>query len=345
MTLRVGSIVYATDQGLGILAKSFYDHSIITDVVVVDRAEVKSRPTHFDWFPGADVASSNDGRIHNLISHKGRRLVEQVDAMLFLETPFDWTLIDYCREKGVKTVLMPMHECMPERLPAIPDAFLCPSKLDYEWAIKQRPYVDCYQLPVPVEVPWRQRTRAEVFVHNAGHGGLKGRNGTGELLEALQYVQSPISFVLRTQSDVKSVPITPDYIDFSWIEGTAPYGRLFTDGDVFVFPEGFNGLSLVLQEARASGMLVMCGNRFPMNTWLPTEPLIPVSSYREERIGPPYIQYDRACFDPKVIAKTIDDWYGRDISDFSSSGREWAENNSWFVLGPKYSEVLHDLLT
>jgi hypothetical protein len=37
--MKVGSLVYATDSGLGILAKSFYDNGIITRSMVVSSWE------------------------------------------------------------------------------------------------------------------------------------------------------------------------------------------------------------------------------------------------------------------------------------------------------------------
>ncbi len=389
--MRVGSLVYATDQGLGVLAKSFYDAGVVTDICVIRHGR---HPTHDEWYPGApQVTNLRDvQQIGKIMS-----FCTPMDAMLFFETPFHWSLIDACRECGVKTIIMPMHECMPERIPSQPDLWLCPSLLDYKWTNNrvtllksQKPehntktsgiwaegWNNAVSLSVPVSVPWRQRTRAEVFVHNAGHGGLKGRNGTMELTVAWPLVKSPARLKLRTQDalGVREKQLDPR-IEVTF--GTCQHSTLWRDGgkgDVFIFPEKFNGLSLPLQEARAAGMLVMCGDRFPMNTWLPREvhnnnnencplndpetycnpvlgglgcscpsPLISVAGYHKERIGPPYSEYDCAEFDPRQIAAKIDEWYGRDISEYSLQGKAWAEANSWAALKPKYMEVLECLV-
>lgn len=276
--MRVGSLVFATEQGLGILAKSFFDAGVVTDVMAVRHGR---RPEREDWYPSYS-------RIHSLKEDAGsiRKFCNEVDVMLFFETPFDWTLLDYCRGIGVKTVLMPMYECMPKVLPAQPDLFLCPSLLDLSYYPSTDPStqsgkrmgydpdgVSSRYLPIPVEQRWYQRDRAEIFVHNAGHGGLKGRNGTQQFLEAIQYVKSDAKFVLRVQDREFAVEkqLLDRIKDRLMIEGTLPYDRLFLNGDVFVFPERFNGLSLPLQEARAAGMLVMATDRFPMNIWLPGE--------------------------------------------------------------------------
>lgn len=358
MSLRVGSVVYSCWQGLGVLARSFFDAGVLTDVLVVDRAGLKSRPLQPDWFPGADVASSRDGSLGTLIRDKGRDLVERCDVMLFLETPHDWTLIDYARERGVKTALMPMYECMPDPLPATPDLMVCPSLLDlryYSWYSSgpEPPLgiaghvlhsADCpfkaVYLPVPAGVPWRQRARAEVFVHNAGHGGLLGRNGTGQLLDAMRHVRSPLKLIVRSQDRLQWG------VDDPRVEvrvGSAPYEALWDEGDVFVFPDKFNGLSLPLQEARAAGMLVMATNRFPANTWLPSGPLIPVSGYQRDRVSGRCLEFDSAIVDPRDIAATMDAWFGADIIGYSRSGKAWADEMSWQRLRPKYVEVLEGL--
>lgn len=330
--MNVGTLAYATDQGLGILAKSFVDHGIVTDVLVVRHA---SRPTHTEWYPRSDQMD-----IRRLDADRIRQFAKTMDVMLFFETPFDWNVLPYCRSVSVRTVLMPMHECMPAKLPYEPDIYLCPSLIEYEHYAHQTSVF----LPIPVDVPWRLRTNANVFVHNAGFLGLRGRNGTRELLQAVQHIRSPIRLIVRSQtSKIKRlIPKGLEEDDRVTVHiGGVSEEELWRTGDVFVFPEKFNGLSLPLQEARAAGMLVMATDRFPMNSWLPTAPLIPVDSYTEVSIARGWLPFQEASVDPVTIASKIDEWYGRDISSYSSSGKHWAaEHTSWKVLKPLYLDVL-----
>lgn len=326
--MRVGTLCFATDQGLGILAKSFYDHDIVTDVLVIRHGR---HPEHDEWYPDSP-------RIGNLKSREDIKTIEDfcssMDVMLFFETPFLWSLLNYCHVEGVATALMPMYECTPSVLPAQPDQFICPSLLDLRYFPNRSTFIP---VPVPDSIKWRQRTRAEVFIHRAGHGGLAGRNGTAEVIEAWKYVKSDIRLVLYSQGQIQSKGLDPR------IElriGTLPYETLWDDGDVLLFPERHNGLSLPLQEAYAAGMLVMAGDRFPMNTWLPREPLIPIAKYTRHRIGPPYLEYDRAEYDPLIIASKVEEWYKKDISALSLTGKEWGEMNSWKVLKPLYLNLL-----
>jgi hypothetical protein len=125
--------------------------------------------------------------------------------------------------------------------------------------------------------------------------------------------------------------------------GTVDYDKLFLEGDVFLFPEKFNGLSLPLQEAYASGMLVMTTDRFPNTLWLPNEPLIPVSGYVEDRIV--NVPFHRATIDPINIAKTIDLWYKKDITKYSNQGKLWGEQHSWKNMLPKYIQIIKEGLS
>jgi hypothetical protein len=366
--LRVGSMVYATEQGLGYLAKSFYDNEVIDNVVVVEHSR---HPTQRTWYP--TISSREDsrgaiGHVHikerNVLQTAARYLASRVDVMLFFESPFDWGIVQHCRKAGVPTVLMPMYECFPEAYMGLRfDLYLCPSRLDFEYFSvwrrgdpeSQHQYVspDGWQsmylpVPAPSDVPWKKRDTARVFVHNAGHGSFQDRNGTEKLLAAWRYVTKPIHLIVRSQT---TQLFTDQKVErnaaggvLEFRPGTCPRDKLWDEGDVFVFPESFNGLSLPLQEARASGMLVLTTDRFPNNTWIPRECLIPTIGSTRSRISGSYLPFERAEIAPEDIARVMDGWYDRNISTYSLQGREWATENSWAVYGHRYREVLGELV-
>lgn len=337
MSLRVGSLIYCCDSGLGVLAREFVKYGIITDPLVVLHAHHEN---HLEWY----APETPKTPIRPFNTRLAQEHCSKCDVMLFLETPFDWSLPGYCRQHGVKTAICPMYECYPkDKCMEAWNLIICPSLLDLNY------FPSSIFIPVPVDVPWRQRTRAEVFVHNAGHGGLRGRNGSKELLEALPLVKSPASLILRSQSRTLVKTDNTGHAQIGNVNVCASVGTvdrqwLYDAGDAFIWPDKFDGLSLPLQEARASGMLVLASDRFPANTWLPREPLIPVSRYDRASVSPRCLEFDEAIVEPKAIAETIDAWYGRDLAEYSLQGREWAEANSWAVLGPKYKEALEGLI-
>jgi hypothetical protein len=310
MEKKIGSIILATDQGLGYLAKDFFDHGIINKVLIHEHS---SRTNHREWYPRQSIVHSREELLG-------------CDALIFFEEVFDWKIIPEARQKGVKTILMPMYECTRSPLPYFPDLIITPSELD------QKYYPQGTRINVPVEVKWKRRTKARVFVHNAGNGGLGGRNGTAELLKAIPLVKSPAKFIIRSQAG----GVVCDDPRVEVVNESVPKEKLWAEGDVFIYPEKFNGLSLPMQEAFAAGMVVMCGDRFPVNTWLPEEPMIPISGYKKERIA---TEFDSAIYTPEAIAQTIDKWYNSDIERFSLMGKIWAEQNSWAKLKDKYLKL------
>lgn len=309
----IGAVVLATDQGLGYLAKSFYDHGLIDRVLIHYHS---SRINHEEWYLDA-VSNEED-------------LLAGIKTLILFETPFDWKIIPRARAMGIKVVLMPMYECTRYPFPYQPDLLLCPSMLDLRFYKSKGE--NCKLVTVPHDIPFRLRHRARVFVHNAGNGGLGGRNGTRELLLAMEHVKSPIKLIVRSQVPIAS-PVKDSRIEYR----IGQQENIWKEGDVFVFPEKFNGLSLPLQEACAAGMMVMCGERFPMTEWLPNEPMIPVKGYHEESIS---TFFQCAEYDPKKIAECIDYWYDKDITEFSLAGREFSKKNSWKRLKGKYETLL-----
>lgn len=334
--MKVGTICFATEQGLGFLAKSFYDNGVVTDVTVMHHPSYKN--FNEKWYPNSPVIRSAAP------TKKLSNFIASMDVMLFFETPFNWKLFPLCKELGTKVVLMPMYECTPDPIPFEPDLYLCPSKLDLAHFPKHSIHV-----PVPVDEKWQLRTTAKTFLHNAGHFGLRERNGTRELLKAVKYIESDLKLVIRAQDTklfrmAKEEGVSTDkYPNVTISVESVPHEHLFSLADVYVAPEKFNGLSLPLQEARASGLLVMATDRFPTNDWLPTECLIYPEEFTVGSIAGFLTTFDMATVNPKTIAKTMDDWYGRDITEYSKSGRVWAETMSWRWLKHQYTEVLQKL--
>lgn len=309
-TEKVGAVVLATAQGLGYLAKDFYDNGLINKVYIHEHT---SRTNHREWYARQSIVSSPEV------------LLEECDSIVFFEEVWDWKIIPKAREKGIKTILMVDYECTRNPLPYYPDVIWSPSLLDQ----KYYPESVFITVPVPNHIKWKLRSKARLFVHNAGNGGLGGRNGTRELIEAFKYVKSDARLLIRSQ-----IPLECNNPKIEVRIGT--FDDIWSEGDVFIFPEKFNGLSLPLQEAYASGMLVMCGDRFPMNTWLPKEPLIPVKEYRKLKMA---VELDYAVINSLDIANKIDEWYDRDIKSFSLKGKEWGEKNSWKNLKETYKTL------
>lgn len=344
--MRVGTVCYATEQGIGYLPKWFYDAGVITDVMVFRHG---SRPSKArEWYPFD--TKELVGRPFN--GPDVDTFLYRVGAMLFFETPFDWSFINYCYRRGVKTLIVPMYECTPAVVPAKPDRWICSSKLDLQY-FPDSPYVP---IPVPQDIRWSPRTKARRFLHNAGNIGLREHKGTRQILQAMEHVQRPIHLTVRAQDTEALKRIATDVYGADYrarrfpsgaeveiVPGAVSREELFDGFDVFVMAEKYNGLSLPLMEARASGLVVVTSNRFPTNDWLPTKTLIPVSSYSKQRVSGAFNFYEEADVRPEMIAMTLENVYDmteKDVLDYSEGGLAWATENSWDVLRDRWIEEI-----
>lgn len=340
--MRVGAVSYATEQGLGRLMKSFYDAGVVTDVMIY-RHPHGDRPTHTEWYPPGTIQLDRKPFAGEAVE----RWLDDLDVVLFFETPHDWGFVGRCRERGVRTAIVPMYEWTLRNPPHKFDVTINPSLLDQQYF----PYGTFLPIPPPSGT-WRRRDRALKFLHNAGHVGCRGHKGTLELLRAMRYVDSSVELTVRCQDKAALVRLMVEAgagrdLRIKCCPREIPYEDLFADHDVYVAPEKFNGLSLPLQEAFAAGMMVMTTDRFPANTWLPTcddrtgmRTLIQVEAVQRATTSRGHLEFDESIVSPQRIAERIDDWYGQDISDLSLAGRRWAEENSWERLRPRWVEAL-----
>lgn len=336
--MNIGTVAYTCISGLGLLAKRFFDKGLINRVYTIPHPNYRS----YEWYP-AESTYDDIGKF-----------LQGLDGLLIFENAFRTDIVRKAKKRGIKIILMPMYEYTPWPFPIKPDGILCPSNLDFDYYTGRSGYVDsktyagipCFRINVPVEVPYRQRTQAKVFIHNAGHGGKSYRNGTLDLIQAMKHVKTDIKLIIRAQHEeermLKLVELKglDDRIRLQM--GTVrDEAELYSEGDVFIFPERFNGLSLPLQEAYAAGMLVMATNRYPMDCWLPIPPLISPSEYKESRIA---VSFKEAIHDPKLIAAHIDQWALTDVSSYSELGLQWGINNSWAALLPLYQELIQSII-
>lgn len=330
--MKVGTVCYSHARGLGHLARDFINHGVITDICVVRHPGVPMQP----WYPNSPVVD-----LRRLDRKTLFDFAATCEAMLFFETPFLLELLPFCRERGIRTYVVPMYECWQPSWPQ-PYQFLCPSLLDLQYFPRTAEKESIF-LPLPTEYPWRLRERALHYRHNGGYLGCRGREGTTLLIEAMRHVRSPLRLTISVQENVDTAHQRMCAQDprIEYTAATIPYETLYSEGDVAVMPQKFNGCSCPMQEACAAGLLLMASDRFPANSWLPNEPLIPVSGYnRGVQIGGAYMRFDEAVIKPEDIAATMDQWYGKDIVEYSLKGKAWAESHSWSVLGPKWKAAI-----
>lgn len=327
--MKIGFVARADNSGLGTLSWEFARHVKPFKTIIVENGVYR---VFKDRFPhGQRIYRSRNFHPEDI-----EWLCEGSDVIVIVETPYQRKLIDICRRFGKKIVMIPMFEAMPPDEKGVYDLYLCPSKLDYDECVEPKKL-----LPFPVardRVQFRLREKANVFLHNAGHGGMASRNGTDELLKAIPLVKSQdVKFIINSQSDLKCDDPRVEVR----VGNIANYWDLYNDGDVLVFPQKFAGLSLPVNEALSSGMAIMHSDIYPFNTYLPKELLIPVRDSIRAAIYRRKVSY--AIMQPEDIAAKIDEWAGRDITVFSKISDELAEAISWKKLESEFIETLKNV--
>ncbi len=329
MARRIGIIGFASNSGLGALSWEFCNHLRPARVLLV-QTKYQEFP---DRFPGAR---------RGLTAENIDWLLSGIDVLLTFETPGgEWAVYQQARKRGVKTVLMPMYECMPSPIPVLPDLMLCPSKLDLKiFRSELRGKCEVEYLPVPVNrkrVTFQQRRIANVFEHHAGHGGLLGRNGTYELLAAAPMLKTGAKILIYSQ---RKLDFEHPNVEIR-VGNFENYWDIWGHGDVFVFPHKFDGLSLPIQEALSSGMPVLSSPIEPFMGWLPNEWMIDGGERTQMRVFQRTV--DIAVMDPAQIAAAIDAWYGKDIREASSQANRLAEALDWVRLKERYVSIFNAL--
>ena len=328
--LKIGLIARCDNGGLGRLSQDFYENLPIHRVMALT---VRDRENHLDRFPGAINPEKGVPSLEEIDA-----FLEGLDMVLTFETPYNWNIFSRAKERGIKTVLIPNYEWTPYKLTVDPDLLLCPSQFDYD-ELKGMG-IDIEYLPIPIDrkkLPFKLRKKAKTFIFNNGHGGYLGRNSYVELTQAIPLVKADVKFIIRSQI------YPPDMINDSRVEyqlGDTLHENLWKEGDVFIHPHKFDGLSLPLNEAMSSGYPIITTDMAPYNGILPKELLIEPDAFGETKIERT-IKY--AVISPLKIAEKIEYIANKDITELSNKSNELAELWSWNNLKDKYLELFTKL--
>lgn len=327
--VKIGIVARCDWSGLGVMTFDFFRNFIVSKVLVVGGGYQND----FSRFDGYEGTESRVCALQTPGNEDMDWLLDGVDMVVTFETPYNWNIYTKAKEKGVKSVLIPMFEWTPvkEKMPSEPDLYLCPSKVDFDEIEGEKVY-----LPTPVNrslVPFKERTEAKTFIFNNGHGGWGGRNSIQEFFQALPFVKSDVKFKVRSQ-----VPFD-GAINDSRVEvqmGDLPYEQLWNEGDIYVHLHKFDGLSLPLNEALAAGMPVIALNKAPHNEFLPKELLVPVEAKPTIMVGRPT---ESAIINPLKVAEMIDkvaNMTSEEIKALSQTSNNLAQSISWDVLKGQY---------
>ena len=305
--MKLGFIARNDNSGLGIESRAFIRH-FKPKVLYVKVAE-----------DGARIVPTDD---------EITEFLKGLDVLFTIETPYNWNTYTIARDMGVKSVLRVNYEWLPEFSVSWPDFFLLP--INYHLKDIPDPKKILF---FPVEMDYKPRKTAKTFVHVAGMIGQADRNGTSALLKAIPLVKSDVRFIIYSQK-----PLEIDDPRVEVCGEVDDYRTMYLNGDVFILPRRYAGQSLTIHEAMAAGMPVMTTDMKPYDEI--AQFLIPVEMFGTIKL---FRDVEYAIINPEEIAKSIDELYGKDISEESKQAREFAESISWENLKAEYEELFEML--
>lgn len=336
--MRIGLIARAENTGLGIQTWEFARHMNPAKTLVVNLAG----PRGFwpERFPGATIVAGLPG------TRDIEEFLDDLDVVFTAETPYNYELFSIAERRGVATVLQYNFEFLDylprPRLPR-PTLFAAPSS----WRYRDVPFANKQMLPVPVALdrfPARQpRDRATRFLHIVGRPAIHDRNGTADLLAALEHVRSEITVTIKCQDP----HYVPRLLHGRSIPGSVRlvlddtevtnYWDNYTGHDVLVMPRRFGGLCLPVQEALAAGMPAIMPAISP-NTWLPEQWLVPA---RRTGSFMARTKIELHTTDHRALAARIDEVAGPDLyPEACHAVGVIARGLSWTELADTYDRTL-----
>lgn len=332
---RMGIVARCDNSGLGVMTFDFFRNFLVEKVLTVAGAY----QNYFDRYQGYAGTAQIICAQHSPTIEEIDLFLEDLDVVVAFETPYNWNLFSRAREKGIKTILIPMYEWTPpkENIPCEPDLYLCPSDLDMKEIDGNKELI---HTPINLElIPYQERTEAKTFIFNNGHGGWNGRNSMSEFIQALPFVKSDVKFIVRSQVEIEGINDSRVTV----VQGDLKYEDLWKEGDVYIHIHKFDGLSLPLNEAMAAGMVILGLDNYPQNTFLPPETLVKPEAVGKVRIAR---MVDCAVVSPIKVAEKIDEIASMSsdkIKELSKKSREIAVGWSWENQKPKFIAAIERL--
>jgi glycosyltransferase involved in cell wall biosynthesis len=352
--MSLGLIARADNTGLGIQSWEFHRHLQPDKTLIVDltgqSASGKDLTIYPDRFPGATVVSGPPTR------RDLKTFLDGLDSVFTMETPYTYELYTMARQRGIQTVLQGNWELLDYLQDGphhkhLPDVLALPSSWNLVHARRLlADRMSVIHLPVPIatdrwQPPADPPPSCRRFLHVAGHPAIGDRNGTRDLLTALQYVRAEVTITLTCQrigylASLITRGQSPDNVTVV-IESDPPqnYWDLYTDQHALVLPRRYGGLSLPVNEAIGAGLPVLMPAISPNTRWLPEEWLTPATlsdTIHTKTLIDVYRSY------PQELAARIDrlahdeDFYTR----ARYQARKLAVTYGWPALLPYYQEIL-----
>lgn len=255
-----------------------------------------------------------------------------LDAVVSVETFYDWRLIEWAKTDGVKTIVHGNPEFWMATNPQ-PDTWWWPT----EWRLKHLPRGPVVPVPVGDDVPFTAADPEEPgnlrLLHIAGNA-MEDRNGTLTCLHAMKRVQTGAQMDIYAQSAIPSTT----HLRVRALKPVDDRWTMYKGQHALVMPRRYGGLCLPVNEALASGLMVIMSDCSPNTRW----PICPVQSDPSKIVqmqtGPVQTFETHA----NALANTIKHYAisRQAIHLYQARAQQWAAENRWSVLKQRYYDEI-----
>lgn len=287
--MKIGLLAYSTNTGLGYQTWDFYKYMNPDKVLVADLSRFNGLETHHERYLGARIDRCESAGY--LSKESCEWLVDGMDVVFVAETPLNYYIFEYAKQKGVKTVQQYNFEFFDfYKKPnlAAPTVFAAPTLWRMETVEKMK-MAETMLWEVPVDTSKFEpvvRQRVDTFVHIIGRPAIYDRNGTLQFLEAAEivhasnkkynyiiYLQRPtdpraLSHFAPIEARIKQTQARLGG-KLQIVENVEDNRDMYRAGEVLVLPRKYGGLCLPMWEALASGMPVIMPSISPNHSVLP----------------------------------------------------------------------------
>ena len=276
---KLGLIVRGDDTGLGNQTRNLCYMLKPDRVLYINSKPFNGNGQHYDWYEGFTGITSLGFPDNNTV----RKFLNGLTHVITAETCYSYELIRLANASGIKTFNVVNYEfCdhLRQSLP-MPYKWLMPSYWKNEEMANKFENVE--YLPPPIftndfkearEINFGRSGGYRRFVHIVGKQAEHDRNGTEDLLRALEYCQSEFELVIKSQYPIPyQINDRRVLFDIGNKSGEK-LSDLYKDFDALIMPRRYGGLCLPMNEALCSGLPVIMTDISPNNQVLPKEWLV-----------------------------------------------------------------------
>lgn len=331
--MRWGLIVRSeTDRGLGIQTQAMYENlkPDKTLLVLVPKSGFMSHP---ELYPDAEQVTLKIAHGFGVLDEETvRDWWKDLDVVVSVETLYDWRLVEWAEQDGVKTLIHGNPEFWMSTNPQ-PTAWMWPTS----WRLEHLPKGPIVPVPVPDDVKQTAATPGEgdLRIVHIGGNAMADRNGTLDVINAMRKIPTGVRLDIFAQS---AVPKT-SHMRIKVLKPVADRWAIYRDRHALLIPRKYGGLCLPVQEAMASGLAVIMTDCQPNpKTW----PIIPMITDLGKIVRMQTGGVQLHDCPPNVIANTLKHCatVPKVIETYQQKGLEWAAAHTWSTLKQRYYDEI-----